>query len=627
MPPKPRAERPRPSTPGAATALQDRQFKELVETVKLRIPIEDAVRERVGELRRAGALFAACCPFHDERTPSFKVDPRRGTWHCYGACGTGGDVISFVQRFDGVEFAEALELLAARAGVELPQGWRGARGRDDGRFAALHGALATAEGVYARALRGPDGARAREYLRERGIADAIVEAFGLGWAPERRSVLAEHAGREGRAAVEVFAAAGLVRRGEGRLYDFFRGRLMIPIRDEQGRTVGFGGRVLVSAPDSPKYVNTPETPVFHKGRLVYGLDKAMDAVRRARHVFLVEGYTDVMAAHQAGLRQVVAVLGTSTTEEHAALLRRTGARRITLVFDGDEAGRRASLRALAGLLPLPVEIDVVRLPGGKDPCDLLVERGAAGLEDLMPGALPWLEFAAEGLVGLAGAALSDGVDEVLRLVQGLATPVMRESALARLSEVLALPAESLRQQARRLGRRATPQRTQEAPRPRPEAPSAPATPSQRLALDAYRDLAGAVLLDNSLIPAVSGSFEGCPDASIAEVLAAVIELYEDAQDEDPIDGVRVMTALGASPARELVVPLEVRARAGESPRQLAEGAVRRLAELADEREFARLKEVHANAADERARLEAMSAMWKAKVRSAGASARKAHNQR
>jgi DNA primase len=615
--------------------LESPDFRQIVESVKLRVPIEDAVRERVPELKRAGALLVACCPFHDEKTPSFKVDPRRGTWRCFGACGTGGDALSFVQQFDGVSFQDALELLAARGGIEMPEGWRGRRREDRSRFEPLFAALERAEAFYRRVLNGVEGAAARSYLESRGLEPATLEAFGVGFSPARGSAILDAGRSEGKRTLDALEASGLVRTSEGRSYDFFRGRLMIPIRDIDGRTVGFGARQLDDS-GGPKYVNTPETALFHKGRLIYGLDRALPHTRRDRHLILVEGYTDVMAAHQVGLSNVVAVLGTSTTEEHAGLVRRTGARRVSLLFDGDDAGRRATLGALAGLLPLALELDVVRLPGGQDPCDLLVREGASGLTERLANATEWLEFGIGGLEGLSGAALSEGVDELLRLVGRIKKPVHRESCMRTIAERLELSAEAVRMQARTLGGRRAPaadagpaarpggSRSIDADDGRPPSPEdadgdagqspggAPLSPRDReRERRAFRQLAGAVLLDNSLIPAVSEYFEGCPDESIRAIFEIVLELYEADPDGDdePIDASRVMSALGDSPVRDIVVPLEERARTGESTRQVADGAVACLTRLAAKRSIGASRLDHARAADEESRSRALMDIW------------------
>lgn len=420
-------------------------LRNATETVKLRSPIEEVVRERVPALKPQGRLWVACCPFHEERTPSFKVDPSRGTWRCYGACGDGGDQISFVMRFDRVGFREALTTLAARCGVELPEVKR--RAREDDRFRRHYEVLNRAEAHFTRALKGRGGELAREYMAGRGLEEATLDAFGIGWSADEYQDLCGRAGEAGITVPEL-EAVGLARtRDDGRSYDFFRGRLMIPIRDLRGRTLGFGARRLLDGDAKvPKYVNTPETPVFHKGRLIYGLDRAMDSVRRGGHIVLVEGYTDVMAAHQVGMPHVVAVLGTSTTEDHAALLRRAGTRRASLVFDGDEAGRKATVRALGGLLPLDIEIDVIQPPEGRDPCDLLIQDGAPALQSRLDEATPWLEFLLQGLDGQRGASLARGVDEILALFVRIRRPILREDCLREVALQLGYPETSVREQ-------------------------------------------------------------------------------------------------------------------------------------------------------------------------------------
>ncbi len=435
--------------------MQDIAFRQFVERVKLAVSIEDVVRRRVPELKRAGATWKACCPFHEERTPSFHVNPARGTWHCFGSCSEGGDAIDFVARFDGVAFLEALESLASEVGLEMPERGRD-RSRDAQRHAPLLAALEFAAGFYRRKLGGPEGEAARRYLAERGVSAESAEAFALGWAPAQGQPLFD-AARAAGIGPEALLAAGLVRRrDDGSAYDFFRGRLMIPIRDLDGRVVGFGGRVLPGADRAaPKYVNTPETPVFHKGRLIYGLDRALVHARRTRHLLLVEGYTDVIGLHQAGIGQACAVLGTATTPEHAGLVRRTGARRVSLVFDGDEAGRRAAARALVGLLPKATfEIDVVPMPQGEDPADLVAREGRAGFEARLERPTPWFDFLVQGLLGLEPGPLAEAVDQVFDVLEALRLPVEREARVGELATRLGLPEEAVRDQWRaRRGRR------------------------------------------------------------------------------------------------------------------------------------------------------------------------------
>jgi len=547
-------------------------FRRAIEEIKLRAPIEDVVREHVPSLRKSGALWVACCPFHDEKTPSFKVDPRRGSWYCFGACAEGGDQISFVERITGVQFLEALEILAARTGVELPRRkGRGERREDDPPW----GVLAAAVGYYREVLSSDEGRLAREYLRRRGLSEETAMAFGLGWAPAAGQALVEYARRE-RLAWEVLAGCGLVRKNDrGRPYDFFRGRLMIPIRDVEGRTVGFGGRRLGDDEGGPKYVNTAETALFKKGRLVYGLDLALAEARRERHLILVEGYTDVMAAHQVGVQRVAAVLGTSTTEDHAARIRRCGAKRISLVFDGDEAGHRAARRALAGLIPLEIGIEVVTLPTGQDPCDLLLGEGPEAFLERVDAGEEWFEFLLAGLVPLSGAELSAEVDAVMELLARLPRPVHRQSLLAELSRRIGMSVESLREQWRTsvAGRRRT--RPMTAPDPNrgelsPEPLPSPGRADPGL-LRAFSEVLGAVLLDNSLVPLLRPVATHCEDEDLRRILEIVLELYED--EEAVIDVGTVLTALADHPARSHVAGLAENASRAASPKELLEGGL------------------------------------------------------
>ena len=590
------ARRNRPTVP-----LTDRSL--LTAQIKDRNPIEEIVRERVPLLKQQGALWVACCPFHDEKTPSFKVDPRRGTWRCYGACAEGGDVFDFVKRFDHVEFREAQEILAARAGVELPRHDSARARAERTRADHLRGVLARAEAFFVRELRSPSGATALAYLRDRGLTDATIDAFGLGWAPAGGEVLVRRA-REAGAPLDLLEEAGLARVNDrGAPYDFFRGRLTIPIRalpsrgEPRGATVGFGARRLGDEPDGPgrsagpKYVNTPETPLFHKGRLVYGLDGALEAARRERHVILVEGYTDVMAAHQVGLRHVAAVLGTATTPDHAALLRRTGARRVTLCFDGDAAGDRASWRALAGLLGLNVQLDVVRIPAGEDPCDLLVRSGADAFLEHVERASDWFEFVLEGVAAAEGRERYGAIDQALTLLEALPA-VERADRVAGLARALGITAEALEDQARTLPQRRAEERARERARRRAaveergrpdssaagddsHAPVSPADARQaRLERQAWERLAGALLLagdveDAELLGRARARAAQCPD----EDLRGLLEVVLAALDEEgalPELG-ELLDRLGEHPARGRVVPLLDLAESAESPRALLEG--------------------------------------------------------
>ncbi len=549
------------------SVLSEEQRRAL-DAIKLRAPIEEIVRERVPTLKKAGALWVACCPFHEEKTPSFKVDPRRGTWHCFGACSTGGDQLRFLERLDNLTFFEAAEILAARTGVEWPRRQRDARAKEDEGLEAL---VEEALRFYRVQYTTSEGQAAQRYMQERGLSRETCDAFGIGYSPASGHALVNHLRAKGLDLGRA-EAAGLVRRNDqGRVYDFFRGRLMIPIRDLAGRAVGFGGRRLSDEDQQgPKYINSAESALFHKGRLIYALDRALPSVRKLGQIVLVEGYTDVMAAHQVGLTQVVAVLGTATTDEHAGLIRRTGARRVTLVFDGDAAGQKAAYKALAGLLPLELTIDVVTLTGGDDPCDLLVREGAEPLAAAMELARGWFPFLVEGLRGKSGAELSREVDRVLELLARLSKPVHRASLLRELSGAIGIPFDDLRAQGNALfGRRPAPRAPSLAPAP---AADAPAQPGDALVRSAWEQIVGSLLVDPGLLPLVHSSAFACPVPELARLLEVLAALHAD--DDALIDCASILSQLGDDPARLCVVPLYEHARKAESPRLLLDGQLR-----------------------------------------------------
>ncbi len=548
----------------------DDDLRRAIETIKLRAPIEEIVRERIPALRKAGSLWVACCPFHDEKTPSFKVDPRRASWHCYGSCSAGGDVISFLERVDNLEFREVLEMLAARTGVELPRSRRKAAAEGEDLGLEI---LGEAERAFHEALATREGRGAREYLEGRGLSANTIDAFALGWASASGRLMLDLAASLGRP-IEVFERTGLVRvQDSGVRADFFRGRLVIPIRELRGRTVGFGARRLSDENASgPKYINTAETPWFKKSTLIYGLDRALEHVRRSGRLVLVEGYTDVMAAHQVGVGYVAAVMGTATTEDHAALVRRSGARRVSLVFDGDEAGRKAAWRALGGLLGLDVELDVVCLPGNQDPCDLLIREGAEAFLAHLENARGWFDHVCAGLAGLRGADLAREADRILALLGVLKSPVHREARLAELAERLKMPVERVREQWAL---------TSDRTRPRPVA--AVPTRAAEAQLDArmvraWESVLGAVLVDASLLPLARPHLAGCADPALATVFEHLLALYADV--EATIDEASILTSLTDHPARARVEPCAALARSAESPRLLLDGALRCLHERA-----------------------------------------------
>ncbi|WP_374448313.1 DNA primase, partial [Stella sp.] len=346
-------------------------------------------------LVRAGTVLKGLCPFHQEKTPSFTVDERRGTFHCFG-CGAHGNAIDFVMRSENLGFREVVERLAGEAGMALPQETPAARARDD-RLSGLHAVLdAAGEWFRERLADRRSGAAAWDYLARRGLDAAAIERFGIGFAPAGRTRLKE--ALAGRFPEEKLVEAGLLVRpeGGGASYDRFRERVMFPIHDQRGRMAGFGGRVIGDG--EPKYLNSPETELFQKGRLLYGYHRASGPARRAGEVVAVEGYMDVIALHLAGIETAVAPLGTAMTEQQLALLWRLAPEPI-LCFDGDAAGRRAAMRAAERALPMLKPGHSLRfasLPPGEDPDSLARGQGAAAMRAVLAAARPLRDLLLEG---------------------------------------------------------------------------------------------------------------------------------------------------------------------------------------------------------------------------------------
>lgn len=339
-------------------------------------------------LKRRGKDYVGLCPFHQEKTPSFHVSPGKQFFHCYG-CKEGGNAIDFVIKRDRIEFKEALQVLADRAGITLPK--RGVSAPAGERQLLLE-ANSAACSLFEKYLSDPElGKPARDYLEERGFEPATIKKFQIGLAIDSWDALLKSP------LVKKFPAsllqqAGLVKaRESGGHYDTFRNRLMFPIRDENARIIGFGGRVMPGSEDPAKYLNSPETPLFSKGRCIYGLDHARQKIVETQTVAVVEGYTDVVMAHQFGAANVVSILGTAMTEQHVAILRRF-AEKIVLLFDADSAGETAMNRAVELFLTQPVEIAIASIPEELDPDEYLLKHGAAEFQKLLDSASDALEF-------------------------------------------------------------------------------------------------------------------------------------------------------------------------------------------------------------------------------------------
>ena len=365
-----------------------------VDEVKARTNIADIVGEHVS-LKSAGVgSLKGLCPFHDERSPSFHVRPQLGYYHCFG-CGESGDVYTFLQRMDHVTFAEAVERLAGRVGFELHYE-DGGPASDHGNRARLLAANQAAWEFFVDRLSSPEAEPGRRFLGERGFDAEAARHFGVGFAPKSWDALTNHLKGRGFSTEEL-AAAGLVSQGDRGVYDRFRGRLIWPIRDVTGQTVGFGARRLLDDDQGPKYQNTPETAIYHKAQVLYGLDLAKRDIAKTRRVVLVEGYTDVMACHLAGVTTAIATSGTSFGVDHIKVLRRvlgddSSVGEVVFTFDGDAAGQQAAMRAFAEEQRFAAQTYVAVAPDGLDPCDLRLARGDAAVRALVETKTPMFEF-------------------------------------------------------------------------------------------------------------------------------------------------------------------------------------------------------------------------------------------
>jgi DNA primase len=384
-----------------------------VGTVRERSPIADVVGEYL-QLRSAGGdALKGLCPFHEEKTPSFNVTPSRGLYYCF-SCAEGGDVISFVQKVDGLTFTEAVERLAARAGVDLRYEQGGhVPGQEQSQRRRLLAAHKAAAEFYTERLASPDAQIAREFLASRGFDLEQSAQYGVGYAPDAWEALTGHLRGRGFTDAEL-VAGGLAREGRRGPVDRFRGRLIWPIRELSGEVIGFGARKLYDRDDGPKYLNTPETPLFKKSSVLYGADLARREISQRRQAVIVEGYTDVMACHLAGVPTAVATSGTSFGEGHIRILRRLlmdaseFRGEVIFTFDGDAAGQRAALRAFSMEDKFVTQTFVTVQADGMDPCDLRLARGDAAVRDLVAQRVPLYEYAIRNAVNQHDLETTEG---------------------------------------------------------------------------------------------------------------------------------------------------------------------------------------------------------------------------
>ena len=370
--------------------------KDVISTVKEKADIVEIIGERV-HLTPSGSDWVGLCPFHNEKTPSFRVNPTWNTYHCFG-CGAGGSAIDFVMNMDHLGFPEAVRSLAERFGVEVP-------GDVAPRQRSRAGDVLEAAGRYYHALlmERPEGETARRYLTERGFHEPDWEAFSMGFALNQWQGFVDHATSLGYT-MEEMVASGLVRQNTtGRAYDMLRNRVVFPIRNERGAIIAFGGRVI-DPTEQPKYLNTPETTLYQKNKVLFGLYEGRDVIRTSGRAVLVEGYLDVIRMHQAGFGQAVATCGTALSTEHVALLQKRVGQAV-LLFDGDSAGIKAALRSAPLFLNKGVEARVAMLPGGMDPDDFLRREGEGPFAELLERADPILEFLVHQLASQNGKSV------------------------------------------------------------------------------------------------------------------------------------------------------------------------------------------------------------------------------
>ncbi|MHB1316983.1 MAG: DNA primase [Anaerolineae bacterium] len=479
----------------------------VIDEIKQRLDAVEVIGSYV-PLKKTGATYKGLCPFHNEKTPSFVVFPDSQSWHCFGACATGGDIFTFVMRRENLDFAETLKLLAQRAGVEVETLSTGGREHADHLNRLRHVNSLAASFYHQVLVDAPEAAAARDYLQRRQVSPASLSAFQLGYAPNDWHRVEQHLRDQGVSQKEALEAGLLASNDSGNVYDRFRGRIMFPIRDLQGHVIGFGGRVLDDS--QPKYLNSPQTPLFDKGSVLYGIDRARASIRESGTAIIVEGYMDVIVPHQYGATNTIACMGTALSEAHIDVLKRM-CKTLVLALDPDEAGLRAAERgALAAtealpreVVPVPdargliryeerlgAEVRVLLLPDDMDPDELIV-NDRERWDILVAGALPVAEFyleRAKQQIDISTArGKQEASDRMLPVIAALDSPVQRTHYLQRLAQWIRIDERELIPQLDRLrgGKAPGITRGRQSERPQsvrqtPDAPSAPVAEVQNL---------------------------------------------------------------------------------------------------------------------------------------------------
>ncbi len=516
--------------------------------------IVDLVGEHV-KLKRSGRNFVGLCPFHNEKTPSFNVNPERQMFKCFG-CGEGGDVFSFVMKREGLGFVEAMRHLAERAGIDTAGRIGGNRDADQQKAQLLRVNEWASKVFRSQLAHDALGAACRGYLERRGISAAMVERFDLGCALDSWDALLRRAAQS-EVSEDLLLTAGLVARSQRtqNLFDYFRNRLMFPIRGTNGKVIGFGGRTL--GDDRAKYLNSPETPAFSKGRNLYGAFEAHKAILEKRQAIVVEGYTDAIMAHQQGVENVVAVLGTALTRDHIHLLRRY-ADEVVLIFDGDEAGQRSADRSLDLFVEEEMKVRLATMPEGKDPFDFLVEQGGPAFEAVVANAQDLFDFKLHYLRGQYDADTLDGKTEIARELVATAVRcpdmVKQDLIIQRIASELHVTENAVRAAAERARPR------QQYDRPQPEAPpeeaaSAPLRPRRMdAAMRAQRILVNAMVEDADWVPQVQEQLgeAGFTDDRLRSLASGIFKAF---QAEAVVDPLLLLEQIAEPDLRELLADI------------------------------------------------------------------------
>jgi len=580
-----------------------------IDDIRLQADIVQVVQDYV-PLRKAGATYKGLCPFHAEKTPSFHVNREKGFFHCFG-CNTGGDVFKFVELHERVGFQDAVRLLAQRVGMPLPEPAEGGGERTD---AALREALLkvheSAAAWFVEQLAGPGGVRARQQLADRGVGAEIAERLGLGHAPASRDALKRHLLALGFAEPILLQSGLVLRRDNGDVIDRFRGRLMVPICRDAGSIVAFGGRAM-EAGQQPKYLNSPETPIYVKSRTLYGLHLTKQAIRQAGYAVLVEGYFDVAQLLQAGVTAVVASCGTALTTQQAQLLRRFTSK-VVLSFDPDAAGQGAAVRSCEMLVAEGFSVNVALLPAGADPDAFIRERGREEYQALLRRSQPYLEFLQDRAARGHDLGSADGrlafLHEMLAVAARIPDAAQRDQFADRLAHKARITEEVVRSEIRKAAvARRTTVTTREVPPDRVR----PAERGMLWALIHQPDAALAALdeLDEQdLVPLatrhileVARSLHDRPGPSIQGVL---LERLSDQE-------ARLVTAVAAESACPAAVGDCVRAiRLIRFDRERAElqREIDRLQEMAEPGAMARIEELGLQKIDLKRRIEALGSV-------------------